>query len=63
MTELDSTYAAIDKGFQDHISRLYAVLTQASEHDIASGLAIDRFTAGLKRARKIREDVLVCVRS
>ena len=63
MTELDSTYAAIDKAYQDHISRLYAVLTQANEHDAASGLAIDRFTAGLKRAREIREDVLARVRA
>ena len=63
MTERDATFAALDKAYQEHIGRLYAVLTQASEADIKSGIAIERFTAGLQKARTLREAALACVSS
>ena len=61
MTERDSTYAAVDKAFQGHIGRLYDTLTQATEADIKSGIAIERFNKGYKRALEIREAVLKAV--
>lgn len=58
MTERDSTFAALDKAYQTQIGRLYDVLTAASEADMKSGLAIERFKAGLQRARTVREEAL-----
>lgn len=58
MTERDATFAAIDKAFQEHIGKLFAVLCAAAAEDIKSGLAIERFTAGLKKARDLREAAL-----
>jgi hypothetical protein len=63
MTERDATFAALDKAYQEHVGKLFAVLTQASDADMESGLAIKRFRAGLERARAVREAALACVSS
>jgi hypothetical protein len=58
MTERDATFTALDKAYSEHIGKLFAVLCAASAEDIKSGLAIERFTAGLQKARTLREAAL-----
>lgn len=52
--ERSLTLAAIDAAYDAQVGKLFAVLCSASEEDIASSVAPDRFAAGLKRALEAR---------
>jgi hypothetical protein len=50
MGESDAVLAGIDRGFIEQIAKIFGVFCSASDTDITSGAALERYTAGMFRA-------------
>jgi hypothetical protein len=48
--ESEALASAVDAAFTQQIAKIFAVFCSASEEEISSGTALERYSAGMRRA-------------